>query len=65
VTLNFSLVTGSAVVASAKVDRLEVGEGKTKSFKTSADLTAEQFAKLAAPDARPLLRVAVTVASDR
>jgi hypothetical protein len=65
VTLNFGLVVGDAAVASAETDRFEVGEKKTRSFNATVDLTPEQFAKLAATDAKPLLRVTVSVASDR
>jgi len=65
VTLNFSMLAGGAVVATAKLDHVKAEEKKRRTFHLVMDVPGAQLASLTASGAATQLRVAVLVASDR
>jgi hypothetical protein len=64
-TLRFDIVKGEERLASAQVAAIKAGEGKTRKFSTELNLNADQVARIFAAGPDPLLRVTVTVQSDR
>jgi len=64
-TLRFDIVKGEERLASAEVAGIKAGERKTRKFSTKLTLDADQLARLFAAGPDPLLRITVTVQSDR
>ncbi len=64
-TLRFDVVKGEEKLATNQVAGIKAGERKTRKFSAKLYLDADQVARVFAAGADPLLRVTVTVQSDR
>ncbi len=67
VTLRFSILTQAegAAIAGGSAEHLKAEERKRRPFHARIDLTAQQLAQLAAAGSAPVLRLTVSVQSDK